>query len=92
MASLTRQFFLLFVGQLQLHVESHFAGPPASSKAKRKKEEEAEFGSSQAKYGMDKKGNFRSQSTSGLRKAVVSGQLSVVDYYEHTAGLADSQK
>ena len=80
------------VGQLQLHVESHFAGPPASSKAKRKKEEEAEFASLQAKYGMDKKGNFRSQSTSGLRKAVVSGQLSVVDYYEHTAGLAESQK
>ena len=81
-----------FHDQLQLHVESHFAGPPASSKAKRKKEEEAEFASLQSKYGMDKKGNFRSQSTSGLRKAVVSGQLSVVDYYEHTAGLAESQK
>lgn len=96
------------VDQLQLHVESHFAGPSVSSskeeleserlaqemerKAKRKREEEAEFASLQAQYGMDEQGNFRSQSASGLRKAVVSGKLSVVDYYERSAGLAESQR
>ena len=52
-----------------------------------------EFASLQAQYGMvDDQGNFRSQSASGLRKAVVSGKLSVVDYYERSAGLAESQK
>ena len=61
-------------------------------RAKRKREEEAEFASLQAQYGMDEQGNFKSQSASGLRKAVVSGKLSVVDYYERSAGLAESQK
>ena len=41
---------------------------------------------------MDEQGNFGSQASSGLRKAVVSGQLSVVDYYERSAGLVESQR
>merc|ERR1719285_1309044 len=96
------------VDQLQLHVESHFTASVSSreeseserlaremetkERAKRKREEEAEFASLQAQYGMDEQGNFKSQSASGLRKAVVSGKLSVVDYYERSAGLAESQK
>ena len=64
----------------------------SKERAKRKREEEAEFASLQAQYGMDEQGNFKSQSASGLRKAVVSGKLSVVDYYERSAGLAESQK
>ena len=91
------------VDQLQVHVESHFSGDTPSEvltreneikdQAKRKREEEVEFASLQAQYGMvDDQGNFRSQSASGLRKAVVSGKLSVVDYYERSAGLAESQK
>ena len=94
--------------QLQLHVESHFGSASCSSadqeserlaaeldvreRAKRRREEEAEFASLQQKYGMDEQGNFTEQSAAGLRKAVVSGDLSVVDYYERSAGLAESQR
>jgi len=41
---------------------------------------------------MDEQGNFTEQSASGLRKAVVSGQLSVVDYYERSHSLAESER
>jgi hypothetical protein len=93
--------------QLQIHVESHFASgsrrEPAGSqaaageleraeRAKRKRDEAAEFASLQAQYGMDGQGNFTQQSASGLRRAVVTGQLSVVDFYERSAGLAESHR
>jgi len=59
---------------------------------KRRMEEERQFASLQAQYGMDEQGNFTEQSASGLRKAVVSGQLSVVDYYERSHNLAESER
>jgi len=59
---------------------------------KRRVEEEREFASLKAQYGMDEQGNFTQQSASGLRKAVVSGQLSVVDYYERSHSLAESER
>jgi len=59
---------------------------------KRRIEEERQFASLQAQYGMDEQGNFTEQSASGLRKAVVSGQLSVVDYYERSHSLAESER
>lgn len=61
-------------------------------KDKRRVEEERQFASLQAQYGMDEQGNFTQQSASGLRKAVVSGQLSVVDYYERSHSLAESER
>jgi hypothetical protein len=44
----------------------------------------------QAQFGMqqDDQGNFAVQSTAGLRRAVVKGELSVTDYYERAAGAA----
>jgi len=61
-------------------------------KDRRRHEEERQFASLQAQYGMDEQGNFTQQSASGLRKAVVSGQLSVVDYYERSHSLAESER
>ena len=96
------------IDQLQLHVESHFTASVSSrevleskrltqameikERTKRKREEEAEFASLQAQYWMDEQGKFKGQYTSGLCKAVVSGKLSVVDYYRRGAGLFESQK
>ena len=59
---------------------------------RRRVEEERQFASLQAQYGMDEQGNFTQQSASGLRKAVVSGKLSVVDYYERSHTLAESER
>lgn len=59
---------------------------------RRRMEEEKQFASLQAQYGMDEQGNFTQQSANGLRKAVVSGQLSVVDYYERSHNLAESER
>jgi len=61
-------------------------------KDRRRVEEEKQFASLQAQYGMDEQGNFTQQSANGLRKAVVSGQLSVVDYYERSHSLAESER
>ena len=91
---------------LQSHVESHFSSPspgPAPTTDQRlalqlqeselrRREEEAEFASLQAQYGMDEQGNYVQQSVNGLRKAVVSGKLSVVDYYERQHLVAQSEK
>lgn len=91
--------------QLQVHVESHFNSPAASNgdhllaqdiqmkeMNMRRQQEEAQFASLQAQYGMDEQGNYVQQSTSGLRKAVVSGKLSVVDYYEKSQAMAQSER
>ena len=86
---------------LQSHVQSHFspASPPDSSTADsllaaeiQRKEEQAQFASLQAQYGMDEMGNYVQQSVSGLRKAVDSGKMSVVDYYERSQAMAESER
>ena len=83
---------------LQSHVESHFNTPDSSTADSllaaeiQRKEEEAEFASLQAQYGMDEQGNYVQQSVSGLRKAVVSGKMSVVDYYERSQAMAESER
>ena len=58
----------------------------------RRREEEEQFASLQAQYGMDEQGNFVQQSVNGLRKAVVSGKLSVIDYYERQHLVAQSER
>jgi len=84
--------------QLQAHVDSHFSPQEPSSADSllaaeiQRKEEQAEFASLQAQYGMDEQGNYVQQSVSGLRKAVVSGKLSVVDYYERSQAMAVSER
>ena len=93
---------------LQSHVEAHFNSPspgpaPATDQLLarnlqmkerdlRKREEEEQFANLKAQYGMDEQGNYVQQSVSGLRKAVVSGKLSVVDYYERSHAMAQSEK
>ena len=83
---------------LQSHVESHFSPPPSSTADSllaaeiQRKEEQAQFASLQAQYGMDEQGNYVQQSVSGLRKAVVSGKMSVVDYYERSQAMAESER
>jgi len=37
---------------------------------------------------MENQGNFREQSTRNMQRAVVSGKLTVKDYYERQAGLS----
>ena len=44
---------------------------------RRREEEEAQFASLRAQYGMDEQGNYVQQSDAGLRQAVTSGRLSV---------------
>jgi len=94
--------------QLQSHVETHFNSPATNSSTindqllaqdmqikernRLKAEEEAQFASLQAQYGMDEQGNYVQQSVNGLRKAVVSGKLSVVDYYEKSHAMAQSER
>ena len=48
---------------------------------RRREEEEAQFASLRAQYGMDEQGNYVQQSDAGLRQAITSGRLSVMDYY-----------
>jgi len=94
--------------QLQLHVDSHFASTSGEGgqgarvgggrareeedRARRAREEEEQFASLQAQYGMGEQGNYGSQAAAGLRRAVVAGNLSVIDYYEKSAGLAESSR
>jgi len=84
--------------QLQAHVESHFSPEDSSTQDSllaaeiQRREEQAEFASLQAQYGMDEQGNYVQQSVSGLRKAVVSGKLSVVDYYERSQAMVESER
>ena len=81
---------------LQAHVESHFSPKDNTDSvlaAKiQRREEHAEFVSLQAQYGMDEQENYVQQSVSGLRKAVLSGKLSVVDYYESCQAMVESER
>jgi len=56
--------------------------------------EQQEFAALQAQFGMqqDDQGNFAVQSTAGMQRAVVKGELSVTDYYERAAGAAVSKR
>jgi len=58
--------------------------------AKQKYVEEKEFASLRAQYGMDNEGNFRAQSEQGLMAAVSKGELSITDFYEKKADIANS--
>ena len=93
------------VDQLQLHVESHFTASVSSreeseserlaremetkERAKRKREEEAEFASLQAQYGMDEQGNSKS-----CRPVYLAMLLSVANsqWWITTSAVLDSLK
>ncbi|XP_065223512.1 zinc finger-containing ubiquitin peptidase 1-like isoform X2 [Planococcus citri] len=45
-------------------------------------QQQKEFEFLQAQYGMDNKGNFKEQSIKNMQKAVYSGELTVMDFYE----------
>ena len=57
-----------------------------------KRQEEAEFASLKAQYGMDEQGNYVQQGENSLRKAVAKGKLSVMDYYEKKQAIAESER
>ena len=62
------------------HVETHFTDKEA--------EESRQFAALQAEYGMDDDGSYTTQGRAGLERAVRAGQLSVPEYHEQTAVLA----
>ena len=58
---------------------------------RRRREEEAQFASLRAQYGMDEQGNYVQQSDAGLWEDVTRGRLSVTDYYERSQAVAQAE-
>ena len=83
-------------------VDTHFTAPEAGPSTtadlqlqetqRRRREEEAQFASLRAQYGMDEQGNYVQQSDAGLRQAVTRSRLSVMDYYERSQAVAQAER
>ena len=58
---------------------------------RRRREEEAQFASLRAQYGMDEQGNYVQQSDAGLWQDVTRGRLSITDYYERSQAVAQAE-
>ena len=65
------------------HVETHFTDKKAAQA-----DEARQFAALQAEYGMDDVGSYTTQGRAVLQRAVRAGQLSVLEYHEQTAVLA----
>lgn len=59
---------------------------------RRRHEEQKEFDQLRAQFGMDNDGNFHQQSISNMQKAVYTGEMSVVDYYERQTELRQAER